>query len=102
MYSAISEYDSSYCSTYTNHAKERKPYDQFSGWSALRNINEGHVVQRRLSPLRLEVLENTPREFDGVGWPGCGVVDIVPVGRRSAAAHAKKKIGGLVQDQLTT
>jgi len=45
MYSAISEYDSSYCSTYTNNAKERKPYDQFSGWSALRNIDEGHVVQ---------------------------------------------------------
>ena len=38
-----------------------------------------------------KVLENTPREFGGVGWPGCGVVNIVLVGRRSAAAHRKKK-----------
>ena len=53
MYSAISEYDSSYCSTYTNHAKERKPYDQFSGWSALRNIDEGHVVDQRSSTFGL-------------------------------------------------
>ena len=39
-----------------------------------------------------KVLENTPLEF-GVEWPGCGVVDIVLVGRIPAAAHRKKKIG---------
>ena len=42
-----------------------------------------------------KVLENTPRKFGGVGWPGCGVVNIVLVGRRSAAAHRKKKNRGL-------
>ena len=47
----------------------------------------------RANQIVAKVLENTPREFDGVGWPGCGVVDIVLAGRRSAAAHRKKKIG---------
>jgi len=46
------------------------------------------------------VLENTRREFGGVGWPGCGMVDIILVGRRSAAAHRKKKSGGLMQESL--
>jgi len=51
------------------------------------------VTINRANQIVAKVLENTPREFDGVGWPGCGVVDIVLVGRRSAAAHRKKKIG---------
>ena len=46
------------------------------------------------------MLENTPREFGGVGWPGCGVVNIVLVGSRSAAAHRKKKIGRAGQESV--
>jgi hypothetical protein len=38
------------------------------------------------------VLENTRRKFGGVGWFGCGVVDIVLVGngRRQLIASGKK------------
>jgi len=46
------------------------------------------------------VLENTPREFGGVGGAGCGVVNIVLVGRRSAAAHRKKKIERARQESV--
>jgi len=35
-----------------------------------------------------------------VVWPGCGVVDIVLVGRRSAAAHRKKNIGRAGQESV--
>jgi hypothetical protein len=37
------------------------------------------------------MLENTWREFGGVGWPGCGVVDIALVrgGRRQLIAKTK-------------
>jgi hypothetical protein len=37
------------------------------------------------------MLENTRREFGGVGWPGCGVVDIVLArgGRRQLIAKTK-------------
>jgi len=31
------------------------------------------------------MLENTRREFGGVGWPGCGMVDRPSTGRSAAA-----------------
>ena len=39
-----------------------------------------------------KVLENTRREFGGMGWFGCGVVDIVLVGtgRQQLIASRKK------------
>jgi hypothetical protein len=58
------------------------------------------VTINRANQIVAKVLENTPREFDGVGWPSCGVVDIVLVGRRSAAVHRKKKLGGLRQESV--
>jgi hypothetical protein len=58
----------------------------------------------RANRIVANVLENTRRDFGGVGWFGCGVVDIVLVGRRSVAAHCKKKIGwahaGIVKDAV--
>jgi hypothetical protein len=45
------------------------------------------------------MLENTRPEFGGVlGWPGCGVVDIVFTGR-SVAAHCKNKIWGSARQE---
>ena len=46
------------------------------------------------------ILKNTWREFGGVGWPGCGVVDIVRVrgGRRQLIAKTKS---GLRQAGIT-
>jgi hypothetical protein len=46
----------------------------------------------RASQIVAKVLENTRREFGGVGWPGHSVVDIVLVGegRRQLIASQKK------------
>jgi hypothetical protein len=45
----------------------------------------------RANQIVAKVLENMRREFGGVGWPGCGVVDIALVwgGRRQLIAKTK-------------
>ena len=59
------------------------------------------ATENRANQIVAKVLENTPREFDGVGWPGCGVVDIVLLWGGQTQLIANIKFGALLADRKT-
>ena len=86
--------------TYHHHLQkpERSRFHFLRKWLLTDSCTGTVLVQ--IPVLTVNISVNTPHEFGGVGWFGCGVVDIVLVGKRSAAAHRKKKIGQAVQESV--